>query len=101
MYDFENYINELNVPQKHIKFGIYLNLIVGPKCWGILKNWSAPSDSSKKLSRNNLGKMTMLVAILNRILQLNQIDIALPREPNPNFLVNLTWRAVKGCVTKI
>ena len=25
----------------------------------------------------------------------------IPREPNPNFLVNLTWRAVKGCVTKI
>ena len=27
--------------------------------------------------------------------------VVLPREPNPNFLVNLTWRAVKGCVTKI
>ena len=35
MYGFENYINELNVPQKHTNFGIYLNLIVGPKCWGI------------------------------------------------------------------
>ena len=35
MYGFENYINELNVHQKHTNFGIYCNLIVGPKCWGI------------------------------------------------------------------
>ena len=25
----------------------------------------------------------------------------IPREPNPNFLVNLKWRAVKGYVTKL
>ena len=31
----------------------------------------------------------------------DNIFMYIPREPNPNFLVNLTWRAVKGCVTKI
>ena len=38
MYDFENYINELNVPQKHTHFGIYLKLIVSPKCWEFIKS---------------------------------------------------------------